>query len=54
MTMANRLFGIQKEWWCDLKGWGSIQFMEKSEERQDTIGEKIAKLLNNYDAETEI
>lgn len=38
---------------CDVKGWGRIQFMEKSEERQDAIGEKIAKLLNNYNAEPE-
>ncbi|HSP82126.1 MAG TPA: hypothetical protein VLN72_00175 [Gillisia sp.] len=38
---------------CDIKGWGRIQFMEKSEERQDAIGEKIAKLLNNYNAEPE-
>ena len=38
---------------CDIKGWGRIQFMEKSEERQDAIGEKIANLLNNYEAETE-
>lgn len=31
---------------CDIRGWGKIQFMGKSEERQDAIGEKIAKLLN--------
>lgn len=34
---------------CDIKGWGKIQFMGKSEERQDAIGEKIAKLLNESD-----
>lgn len=33
---------------CDIRGWGRIQFMGKSEERQDAIGEKIAKLLNEY------
>lgn len=31
---------------CDIKGWGRIQYMGKSEERQDAIGHKIAKLLN--------
>lgn len=33
---------------CDIRGWGRIQFMEKSEERQDAIGEVVAKLLNEY------
>ncbi len=33
---------------CDIKGWGKIQFMNKSEERQDIIGDKIANLLNEY------
>lgn len=33
---------------CDIRGWGKIQFMGKSEERQDAIGEKIANLLNEY------
>ncbi len=33
---------------CDIRGWGKIQFMNKSEERQDVIGEKIANLLNDY------
>lgn len=31
---------------CDIRGWGRIQYMGNSEERQDAIGEKIAKLLN--------
>ena len=35
---------------CDIRGWGRIQFMNKSEERQDAIGEKIAKLLNESGA----
>lgn len=39
---------------CDIRGWGRIQYMEKSEERQDAIGEKVAKLLNEYGAETSI
>ena len=25
---------------CDIRGWGRIQFMEKSQERQDAIGGK--------------
>lgn len=33
---------------CDIKGWGKIQFMEKSEDRQDAIGELIVNLLNSY------
>jgi ArsR family metal-binding transcriptional regulator len=34
---------------CDIRGWGKIQFMNKSEDRQDAIGELIANLLNkNY------
>lgn len=33
---------------CDIRGWGRIQFMNKSEERQDAIGEVIAKLLNEF------
>ncbi|WP_037318015.1 hypothetical protein [Salegentibacter sp. Hel_I_6] len=33
---------------CDIKGWGKIQFMNKSEDRQDAIGELIASLLNKY------
>ena len=33
---------------CDIRGWGRIQFMEKSEARQDAIGEVIARLLNEY------
>lgn len=36
---------------CDIRGWGRIQFMEKSEERQDAIGEVVAKLLNEYGKE---
>lgn len=31
---------------CDIRGWGRIQYMNKSVERQDAIGETIAKLLN--------
>ncbi len=31
---------------CDIRGWGKIQFMNETEEGQDAIGEKIAKLLN--------
>lgn len=38
---------------CDIRGWGKIQFMGKSEERQDAIGEKIARLLNDFGNETE-
>lgn len=33
---------------CDIRGWGKIQFMNKSEKRQDAIGELIANLLNKY------
>ena len=33
---------------CDIRGWGKIQFMSKSEDRQDAIGELIANLLNKY------
>lgn len=33
---------------CDIRGWGKIQFMNQSEERQDAIGEKVAKLLNGF------
>lgn len=33
---------------CDIRGWGKIQFMNKSEDRQDAIGELIANLLNKY------
>lgn len=33
---------------CDIRGWGRIQFMDKSEERQDAIGEVIARLLNEF------
>ena len=36
---------------CDIRGWGRIQFMNKSEERQDAIGIKIAKLLNESAAD---
>ena len=36
---------------CDIRGWGRIQFMNNSEERQDAIGEKIAKLLNEAGAD---
>lgn len=31
---------------CDIRGWGRIQFINKCEERQDAIGETVAKLLN--------
>lgn len=33
---------------CDIKGWGRIQYMNKSEDRQDAIGEIVAKLLNEF------
>ena len=33
---------------CDIRGWGKIQFINKSEDRQDAIGELIANLLNKY------
>lgn len=33
---------------CDIRGWGKIQFMDKPEQRQDAIGEVVAKLLNEY------
>lgn len=38
---------------CDIRGWGKIQFMGKSEERQDAIGILIAKLLNDFETEPE-
>lgn len=38
---------------CDIRGWGKIQFMDKSEERQDAIGEKIAQLLNEHQEKSE-
>ena len=31
---------------CDIRGWSKIQYMNRCEERQDVIGEKIASLLN--------
>lgn len=34
---------------CDIRGWGKIQFMNKSEARQNAIGELIANLLNKYE-----
>jgi hypothetical protein len=33
---------------CDIRGWGKIQFMNKSEARQDAIGELITNLLNKF------
>lgn len=36
---------------CDFRGWGRTQSMNESEEGQDAIGEKIAKLLNESGAE---
>lgn len=33
---------------CDIRGWGKLQFMNKSEDRQDAIGELISNLLNTY------
>lgn len=33
---------------CDIRGWSKIQYMNRCEERQDVIGEKIASLLNEY------
>ncbi|WP_373055877.1 hypothetical protein [Zunongwangia sp. H14] len=38
---------------CDIRGWSKIQFMFKSEDRQDAIGELIAVLLNNYHTDFE-
>lgn len=38
---------------CDIRGWGRIQYMGKSEERQDAIGERIANLLNEFYEENE-
>lgn len=31
---------------CDIRGWSKLQFMAHSEDRQDSIGELIANLLN--------
>lgn len=36
---------------CDFRGWGRARFMNKSEVRQDEVGEKIAKLLNETGAD---
>lgn len=36
---------------CDIGRWGNIQFKNNAEERQDGIGEKIAKLLNDSNIE---
>lgn len=36
---------------CDIRGWGKIQFMKQPEERQDAIGELVARLLNEFNAE---
>lgn len=36
---------------CDIKGWGKIQFMNKSEDRQNAIGELIVELLNKCSEE---
>ena len=33
---------------CDIRGWGKIQFMKQPEERQDAIGELVARLLNEF------
>ena len=33
---------------CDIKGWESIQMKKRSGESQDSIGEKVAKLLNEF------
>ncbi|MDT0643839.1 hypothetical protein RM553_13450 [Zunongwangia sp. F363] len=38
---------------CDIRGWSKIQFMLKSEERQDAIGELVAVLLNKYHSDFE-
>jgi hypothetical protein len=38
---------------CDIRGWGKIQFMDEAEKRQDAIGEKIAKLLNEAEIDKE-
>lgn len=38
---------------CDVRGWSRIQFMGKSEERQDAIGEFIVHLLNDSRAQLE-
>ncbi len=47
MTINNKPSWIQKRWMvCDIKGWRKIQFMNEAERRQDALGEKIAKLLN--------
>lgn len=36
---------------CDIRGWGKIQYMKQAEERQDSIGRLIAKLLNESQQE---
>ncbi|MDT0678622.1 hypothetical protein [Autumnicola musiva] len=38
---------------CDIRGWSKIQFMSKSEDRQDAIGGLIADLLNKYHTDFE-
>ena len=33
---------------CDIKQWEKIQYLNKLEQQKDAIGEKVAKLLNEF------
>ena len=33
---------------CDIKEWERIQYLKKLEQQQDAVGEKVAKLLNEF------
>ena len=33
---------------CDIKEWERIQYINELEQQQDAIGEKVAKLLNEF------
>ncbi|MFZ0490290.1 MAG: hypothetical protein WBV11_00300 [Salegentibacter sp.] len=39
---------------CDIRGWGKIQYLKQAEERQDSIGRLIAKLLNESQQEEKL
>lgn len=44
---GQRVCDSQNETALQIRGWGRLQYLDRPEERQDAIGELVAKLIND-------
>lgn len=44
---GQRVYDCKNETVLQIRGWGRLQYLNLPEERQDAIGELVAKLIND-------